>query len=222
MAREESGFEGIVLKAVPHLDQASVVKIFTEKGLLSFYYKKAKRKKTSDPFVHPFCKIEGIYVKKSSDLFLLRECTVLDWHLALRSSLSQMKAAGFMVQCLIRSQLGPTPSKKLYALFSTYLKKLPDFSDPDILAKSFALKFLWREGVLELSLDCCFCKEKASAFLEGQSVCKKHARKKSLYFSFSEWQTLYVLTYAKSFSELKSLILTPKMSVAINALFDCI
>lgn len=220
MAREEGGFEGIVLKTVPHLDQASIVKIFTEKGLLSFYYKKAKRKKSRDPFVHPFCKIEGIYVKKSSDLFLLKDCTVLDGHLALRSSFSQLKAAGFMVQCLLRSQIGPSPSKKLYDLFSAYLKKLPDFSDPEVLAKSFALKSLWQEGVLELSLDCCFCKEKASAFLEGQSVCKKHAKEKSFFFSFSEWQTLYVLTYAKSFSELKSLVLNPKMIAAIDALFD--
>jgi DNA repair protein RecO (recombination protein O) len=145
---EEQALEGIILRTTPFKERDRVVTLFTPQlGMISLLAKKISTTEKMALF-SPFSLIEVHLFKKKSDLYLLKDASLLSDHLFLREKWLLLEAAGKMAQALLYSQLPCKAAPLLYALFKSCLKQLPHFQDPAALLILFYLKLLTHEGVL--------------------------------------------------------------------------
>ncbi len=139
---KEEKTEGLLLQSIPYLGTQTILKVFTpELGLLSLIVKKG--------IFQPFCIGEWVYIEKTQGLYPLKDASVFEHFLELRTSFAILSAAGKIGRALLQSQL-PGKGGGLYALAIAYLKKLPQFSHPETLVCSFFLKLLLHDGLLSL------------------------------------------------------------------------
>ncbi len=211
---KEKQVQGILLQSKPYLDRGAILQVFTPEGLFPLFHK--RRKKEPTYMSHPFCVSELLLKKNLSNLDSIIDHQVLDWNFPLRSSLANLQSAGKMAKNIIASQIGVKPAPLLYALFKSYLQKIPLFTHPEILAQSFALKLQIHEGTLHISPRCAFCTEPSSHVENGQSVCRKHAKRKDL--PTTNWNTVLLLALAKRFQELKALDEDKRVATTVQAL----
>ena len=206
--------EGILLQAIPYLENRRILKVFTkEVGMLSLI---ASSKKV--PFATPFCKAEWVYRKSSGDLHSLKEGSLLDPLLHLRESYGKIQAAGSIACDLLRSQLANMSSEGLYELLLASFTHLAH--NPQAVAQSFRLKLLQFEGLVHLQPGCMRCGAASSCLSGGESVCFHHADDlKRQSFSMEEWQLLLTLGLARRFSELASLHLSTSFLCKSSDLF---
>jgi len=171
---------GVLLQAIPYLGQQKILKVFTpEHGLISLMSKSAK----NPALTTPFCIAEWVYRKSQKEIHALKEATLLDSLLELRQSYALLTAAGAMVQDLLRSQFPGRSAQSLYDLFCAYLKKLPAFAKPEILAASFRLKLLLHEGLL--------------------------ATEQEPTFTVEEWEQASLLAFSRQFSAIQEAKIIP-------------
>jgi DNA repair protein RecO (recombination protein O) len=206
---------GILLQALPYLGNGRILKVFSEvEGLITLM---AKNKPALSS---PFCIAEWVYRKGRSEIFTLTEGSLLDPLIELRDSYENLTAAGSIAQDLLKTQMAAKPTPHLYALLSSYLKKISSFKNPSILALSFRLKVMIHEGLLTLSSICSHCKENASLFSQGESVCLTHASPRAFSFSPTEWETLLCLALTRKFSLLEPLHCPSQLNEKIEKLFE--
>lgn len=205
--KEEQG-EGIVLSSLDYHEKERIITLFTpHAGVMSIIVKNIA--KTNPILIHlttPFTRGEFLYQKGKSELYRFIDGTILHLPLPLRKSLKHLQIGGKMLQLIRTSQLPGKSSPLLYYLLLSYLKQLPDFSSPEILWMSFALKLLKHEGVFSLVPTCIKCSlQKARAIKRGESFCLLCSDEESILFSEEEWETLYQLVEAREFLALKNL-----------------
>src|SRR3990167_5842046 len=187
----EEKTEGICLQETPYLEKGKILKVFTkESGLLSVMEKRKASHLT------PFCLGEWVLRKGRSEIYTLIEGSLLDPFLHLRNSYETLVRAGQLTQDLLRSQLPGKSAPSLYLLFLSYLKKLGQFQNPALLSTSFQLKLLLHEGLF---------------LLEPQSFPQ---------FSLQDWEVIFPLCYAPTFTELSRIPLSPSLEEKINAFFQ--
>lgn len=144
----EERVEGIILRVTPYKDRHRIVSLFTSQaGMISLLAKKISTPEKM-ALLSPFSRIEALYLKKPSDLHLLKDSSLLDSHLFLREKWDYLETAGKMAYILLHSQLPGKSSPLLYALFKACLEQLPRFEDPCSLLFLFYLKLLTHEGLL--------------------------------------------------------------------------
>lgn len=188
---------GLLLQAIPYLGTGRILKVFTrEAGLISLFTKK----KNLGSLASPFCTGEWVYKKGLGEIYTLKEASLIDPLLDLRKSFNSISAAGLMAQDILKSQLPEQPAESLYDLLYTYLKKLSEFTHPEVLAMSFRLKLLLHEGLLSLKTQCSQCLERALHLSKGESFCINHSLFTGLTFTQTEWDQLYQLAFASKFS----------------------
>lgn len=131
---------GLLLHSIPYLGQKKILKVFTpEYGLITLLSKSPKLPSS------PFCIAEWVY-RPHSSIYPLKDATLLDPLLHLRTDYTLLTAAGAIAQDLLRTQLPGKKAPDLYQLACLYLQKLP--ASPHLLAASFRLKLLLHEGLL--------------------------------------------------------------------------
>lgn len=205
--------QGILLQEIPYLEKKRILKIFTQDaGLVSLMAR--------TPSFSPFCIAEWVYQKRQSEIFSLSESSLTDSLIDLRQSYKNLAAAGSMAHDLLRSQLPAKPAPSLYELLCCYLKKIPTFETPAVLAASFRLKILLYEGLLALQTVCSRCGRASSALLLGESVCSAHADYPSILFTIPEWQTVCSLALAQKFSLLREIDCPDALMEKIASLFE--
>lgn len=135
----EEKTEAIFLSETPYLGKKKILKVFCkEHGLLSLMAQKCT--------LTPFCTAELVYRKTNSEIYPLKDYTLLDPLPELKLSYEILSHAGKIVQDLLRTQM---PYKKgPYALSYAHLKKLP--LNPSAITASFKLRLLLHEGLLSL------------------------------------------------------------------------
>ncbi len=204
---------GVLLQAIPCLGRQKILKVFMpENGLVSLMAKAAVSALTS-----PFCIGEWVYKKGQKEIHTLKDGSLLDSLLELRQNFDCLAAAGSMAQDLLLTQLPAKSAPQLYDLFCAYLKKIPFFLKPAILAASFRLKLLQQEGLLSLQTHCCLCASSAFHLHQGESYCSSHAPFPGISFTSDEWETLRLLAFARQFSLFQTLTQAPVAK--INLLF---
>jgi len=176
----EERVEGIVLRSTIYKENHRIVTLFTqEAGLISLMVKGVK---TPERLVllTPFSQIEVFFRKKLSDLYLLKDGSLIADNLFLREKWDYLETAGKMAQIILHSQMPGKPSPLLYALFLACLKQLPQFDEPAPLLLLFYLKLLTHEGILSL--------DDRAAF--------------PIPLSATQWDIMMELAQSKSFKEL--------------------
>jgi DNA repair protein RecO (recombination protein O) len=176
----EERVEGIVLRSTIYKENHRIVTLFTqEAGLISLMVKGVK---TPERLVllTPFSQIEVFFRRKLSDLYLLKDGSLIADNLFLREKWDYLETAGKMAQIILHSQMPGKPSPLLYALFLACLKQLPQFDEPAPLLLLFYLKLLTHEGILSL--------DDRAAFPISLSV--------------TQWDIMMELAQSKSFKEL--------------------
>lgn len=199
---------GVLLQTIPYLGRQRILKVFAQEGgLLTFMAKSAKPAWTA--FTTPFCIAEWVYRKGQKEIHTLKDGSLLDGLLELKQDYNVLNAAGRMAQDLLSCQLPAKSAGDLYPLFCAYLKKLPQFKKPEILAASFKMKLLLHEGLLSLQKECSVCASTATHIAQGESVCSAHAAFPGISFTFEEREQIHQLAFARQFSLLQELNKVP-------------
>lgn len=142
--------EGIVLRSTIFKENHRIITLFTsEAGLISLMVKGVKSPERM-VLLTPFSQIEVFFRKKLSDLYLLKDGSLIADNLFLREKWDYLETAGKMAQIILHSQMPGKPAPLLYALFLACLKQLPQFEEPAPLLLLFYLKLLTHEGILSL------------------------------------------------------------------------
>ncbi|HEX4839490.1 MAG TPA: DNA repair protein RecO [Rhabdochlamydiaceae bacterium] len=142
--------EGIVLRSTLYKESHRIISLFTsEAGLISVMVKGVKTPERM-ALLTPFSQIEVFFRKKLSDLYSLKDGSLIANNLFLREKWDYLETAGKMAQLILHSQMPGKPAPLLYALFLACLKQLPHFEEPAPLLLLFYLKLLTHEGLLSL------------------------------------------------------------------------
>jgi len=142
--------EGIILKSTLYKESHRIIQMFTsEAGLISVMVKGVKTPERM-ALLSPFSQIEVFFRKKLSDLYSLKDGSLIAGNLFLREKWDYLETAGKMAQLILHSQMPGKPAPLLYALLLACLKQLPHFEEPAPLLLLFYLKLLTHEGLLSL------------------------------------------------------------------------
>lgn len=199
--------QGVTLQSIPFEEKARIITVFTkENGLISLIIKGISQKKPSlITLCNPFCLADFIYLKGRSDIFFLKDATILNEHLFLRKNLEYISSAYSMAKAILDSQLPHKPSPDLFLLFLKYLEKIPSFASQENLVCSFLLKLLNHEGLIHLKKTCNICEKEASLLYKGESLCPDHQIEHVQNFNLQEFKTLLDLAFTKNFSDLEKI-----------------
>jgi DNA repair protein RecO len=208
--------EGILLHSISYLDSHCILKVFTaQAGLLTLM---AKNIRCVNPAVAtPFCRSEWIFYKSKGEIYSLREGSLLDPMLHLKTDYRILTAAGSIANDLLQSQMPHRPARALYDLVLATFAHLPQ--NPNAIAQSFRLKLLQYEGLIHIRSICNCCSEPATRFWRGECFCEKHGSEEFYSFTALEWRQLHTLAFARRFSELKSIELPSSFSEKIHQIF---
>lgn len=139
--------QSLVLKSQPLTEGKRLVTLFTKDlGIISTILKGKSNQLLGDLL----CEAEIIVAPTRSDLFFLQEGYLLDLHLQLRTHLSFLQTASYLVNAVIHTQMPGKPAPALFALLSLFLKKIPHFLPPETLLICFYLKLLQHEGLYHI------------------------------------------------------------------------
>ena len=190
--------DAIVLKATPYEDDGKILKLFTsESGVVSAIIKKLGRKASYFQTVtSPLARGEFHLTRRKSELYTLGDASLIDGHYEIRNHLDKLDAACTILRAILTSQYPEKASPELYLLTTTYLRKLKNFSHPDVLALSFQMKLLNFEGLFPET------KEDFGTPL-----------------SSNDWLILECLCHAKKFDMLQSLTIPASLNEKARDLF---
>lgn len=203
MQREES--RGLVLKSLDYKQRQRIITVLTEdRGLITLIVKGLNRTQGSLLLLtNPLSHGEFHYSVHRSDLYTLRDATLIHPHLELRSQVAFLQTAGEICQGLLSSQLPGKPAPKLYQLTLSYLKQIPHHENLPSLSASFLLKILKHEGFVSQQRSCTECGGFASHLAFGEAFCTLHAPRNSIFLNDDEWQLLFTWMEARDFTTLK-------------------
>lgn len=214
--------EGIVLRSFPYQDKHRIITVFTDcYGILQFIIKGVSAKRTDKlALSSPFCQGEYVFLRGKSSLIQFVDGSILSEHLQLRTKIQHIQAAADLVHTILHSQMPHKPAPKVYHFFYKCLRAIPLFKDTAPLTNSFCIKLLKQEGVLSLQPFCSQCTKTATALYQGESYCSFHMPELAYKFSQEDWNTLLILSYATTFSQLQSLMLSKDLVQKIKQIFQ--
>ncbi len=137
----EKKIEGLLLQAIPYLENQKILKVLTpQEGLLTLMAKK----RALGPFTHPFLIAEWVYRRGKGEIHSLIDATLLNDLSDLRNNYTTLTTAGLLAQDLLKTQWPEKPGHGPYLLATAFLQKL--FLNPETLLASFRLKLLLHDG----------------------------------------------------------------------------
>ena len=209
----------ITLKVIPYRDNSKILRVLTEDdGIISVMVSGISKKKM---YLNQVCSLftisEMVLKKRKTDLYFLKDASVLDNNLHLREKLSYLKEAGSMIVAIMNSHFFQKKSKNIFILLKTYLKKIS--INPEAVSLSFLLKILLNEGLINPKESCNRCPSPALFFDRGEPLCEAHATSFSHKFTIDEYKTLLVLSLSRSFSIFKDLEITSALKEKTKIFF---
>ena len=211
--------QSITLKVFPYKDSSKIVNLFTKDfGLISvIIYGIGKKMNNLQAICNLFTQSEIIIQESHSDLFILKDTSIIDQNLHLRNNFTDLKIAGKISKAVLDSNLPFNKSKPLFLLLEKFLKNIS--INPLAIYSSFLLKLLLIEGLINPKINCHICQNKAQNISFAESVCEKHSDQHSFRFTKDEFDILHLLTFIKSFSLFKAIEITSTFEDKINLLF---
>jgi DNA repair protein RecO len=191
--------DAIVLKATSYEDDGKILKLFSKcSGVVSVIIKQLTRKGAYfQTLTSPLARGEFHLYRRQSELYSLRDASLIDGHYEVRNNLDRLDCAGSILRSILISQCPEKASPELYKLTVLYLKKLKSFPDPAVLALSFKMKLLNFEGLFPET------KEDFNNSLSSY-----------------EWLILECLCHAKKFELLQSVTLSTPLIEKAECLFN--
>jgi len=209
----------ITLKSTPFKENSKILQVLTKDlGIVSVIVNGLSKKNLNLMTLSSvFTVSEIILKKKNSNIYSYDDFTIIDGNLHLRENFKCLEASSYMVKAIIDSHFPQKTTYGIYLLLKTYLKKI--FINPDALYLSFLLKLLNKEGFINLKTICNVCFNEAEYLQNGESFCKNHKNDFAFKFSKEEFQKLFILCYAKTFSLLKDINISKPFKEKIKLLF---
>lgn len=185
--------EGIILHTLDFRDYDKIVSAFTaEYGLLKFIARKANAAKRGLK-VLPLTKTDLIYTTTQSELYKLKDLSLIAQYLPLRQNLAFLHTACELLKCVLKTQLPQKPAPDLYGLLCAYLEKIPKVSTPALIEASFRLKLLRHEGLFD---------------------------ENSTFFSPQEIPLVHDLAFSLSYEQLDQIPLSHELNFKIKSFFE--
>lgn len=220
---EEIHCQAIVLSSFNYRDYDCITTFYTDThGIIKTIILGAKRPKSSKAaFCQPLTLLSLTYRPRKGDLHSFKEAKILDANLKIRDSFDALQVGIKLLNLVSKSQAPEEPSHRVFQLLASYLKKIPEFTNPWILSSSFVLKILILSGHWTLQSKCCRCKTPLEKFhfSSNSYYCSNCAPDSSLVFEAPEVQALSQLIQEKSFQALNQLKAPPKLDEKLESLF---
>ncbi|NGX50034.1 MAG: DNA repair protein RecO [Candidatus Anoxychlamydiales bacterium] len=212
--------KAITLKSTPFKDRSKILQVLTDDlGIVSIIVKSLSKKNLNMlSFCSPFTISEIILKKNRSDIYSLRDLSLVDANMHLRKNLKDLTAASFMIKAILDSHIYQKKDFNLFLLLKSYLKKIS--INPDAIHLSFLLKLLSNEGFLHLKTKCSNCEKDAISLLNGESLCFEHSNSYAIKFELEDFKKIFVLCFSKSFALLKDIEISKNLKEKVNALFQ--
>lgn len=212
--------KAITLKSTPFKDRSKILQVLTDDlGIVSIIVKSLSKKNlTLISFCSPFTISEIILKKNRSDIYSLRDLSLVDANMHLRKNLKYLNAASFIVKSILDSHIYQKKDFNLFLLLKSYLKKIS--INPDAMHLSFLLKLLSNEGFLHLKTKCSNCEKDAISLLNGESLCLEHSNNFSIKFELEDFKKIFVLCFSKSFALLKDIEISKNLKEKVTILFQ--
>lgn len=137
--------EVITIRIRPYQESTIIMSAFSKNCGLIQIFSNIRSK------IEPLCLAKVSLKKKGKSFFYLSESSLVDPYLPFRSDIAKLKAAGFMMRIIEKSQVEGRASKELFLLLTSYLSILKVFTNPKSLSFSFGLKVLEFEGLINKS-----------------------------------------------------------------------
>ncbi len=212
--------KAITLKSTPFKDRSKILQVLTDDlGIISIIVKSLSKKNLNMiSFCSPFTISELVIKKNRSDIYSLRDLSLIDANIYLRKNLKYLNAASFMIKAILDSHIFQKKDFNLFLLLKSYLKKIS--INPDAMHLSFLLKLLSNEGFLHLKTKCSNCEKDAISLLNGESLCLDHSNNFAIKFDIESFKKIFVLCFSKSFSLLKDIEISKSLKEKVNVLFQ--
>ena len=197
--------EAIVLKSSPFQEKAFIIDLFCENsGLVKIFLQ------TQKPSLEPFSKISCVLQKSKSDLYYLKEFTLIE-----RLPKERTPALLHLAYRLYEAVQGATRDAQIYALYKAYLENMHLAKQPENLLASFLLKLLAHEGFMtvERASDAC-------AFADGEWFTKQTAPEWGLLLSKEEIENLVFATTSKSLWDIDEKNFPKNFLMKITKIFE--
>lgn len=196
--------KGLIIKSQEYPPNKRIIYFFTEKGeLITLFTSYSAKKWQQLSYLIPLTEIEATYFSsKNSDSFYLQEATILSQTDLYQQTFEYIEVIGKIAATILYSQMPGKFSPLLYALCTSYTRRLPNSTDPYTLLCSFYLKLLRYEGLINFSTSC-------------EATCSAN-------FSIQQLKEVYRLGYAKEFNRIVdpiSLELKNKIFTLFDSLF---
>jgi len=144
---------GLLLQSIPYLGSHRILKVLTpEHGLISLLAKfAASRKRSWSALTTPFLLAEWVYVRGRTDLFLLKDGSLVEPFLALKDNYGRLAAAGQMAQDLLKTQMPEKRAEGPFAGAVESFRELAAGKNPAEVLMHFRKMLLdweglWNEG----------------------------------------------------------------------------
>ncbi|MCH9632730.1 MAG: DNA repair protein RecO [Chlamydiae bacterium] len=220
---EEIHCQAIVLSSLNYRDYDCITTFYTDThGIIKTIILGAKRAKSSKAiFCQPLTLLNLTFRPRKGDLHSFKEAKVLNANLEIRDSFDALQVGIKLLNLVSKSQAPEEPSYRVFQLLASYLKKIPEFTNPWILSSSFVLKILVLSGHWTLQSKCSKCKVSLEKFhfSSNSYYCSNCAPDASLVFEVPEVQALSQLIQEKSFQALSQLKTPPKLEKKLDLLF---
>lgn len=212
--------KGITLKSTPFKDRSKILQVLTDDlGIISIIVKSLSKKNLNlISFCSSFTISELILKKNRSEIFTIKDLTIIDSNLHLRKNLKYLNVASYMTKAILDSHIFQKKDFNIFLLLKSYLKKIS--LNPDAIHLSFLLKLLSNEGFLHLKTKCSNCEKDAISLLNGESLCQDHLNNFAIKFDIEDFKKLYILCFSKSFSLLRDIEISRNLTEKVNILFQ--
>ncbi|NGX35582.1 MAG: DNA repair protein RecO [Candidatus Anoxychlamydiales bacterium] len=209
---------GITLKSTPFRDRTNIIQLLSKDlGIISVIVRGISKKNLNLMAIcSPFAISEIVLKKTNSDIYKLKEGSLIDVNLHIRKSLKYLKTASYMIKAITSAHFLAN-SKDMYLLLKIYLKKID--LNPDAIYVSFLLKLLQKSASLHLNTKCNVCEKEAQLIEGGESLCIDHGSNMAFKFSKEDFKKLFILCFSKSFSLIENLEISNILKEKTNFLF---
>ena len=148
--------DAFVLKASKYSETSLIVSLYTlDEGKVRCIAKGARRPKS--PFagkLDPLSELEVVYVRGRSELYTLKECSIIKTRMPIRDDLDRLNAALRVISLLDETQTACDPSPGLFSLVREVLDEAATTANLPSLLVYFRLKLLAESGYA-LDLETC-------------------------------------------------------------------
>lgn len=144
--------EGIILHSIPFEDNHRIITFFCqEEGIIKVFVYNAGKQMAKFSYLKTLSKVNLTLTKGKKELYYLQEGQFIKSFIENPKNFREIQIAMALTSALLTATFTHQATKAVYFLFEAFLTANSYFKKPENLLRTFQIKMLIHEGVLNLS-----------------------------------------------------------------------